>query len=410
MRGYIRAVVMAVATLQAQIAWTQEDPRELYRQAAERIADAQYAQATQALESLLALNGDTQLAATARLALVECYLAERRFRQAYELLEDSEFCDFDPSLDDRILKLKIHAARGAALAAEEAGEYLAALQWLGKSPQLFEALQNPSDPWRSEYIRLAVLASRHPTASNDSLEAFVDSQPRELKSSIRFAIAEREFATGKLEKAAHLFAKLAESLSTESVPPAWAASVALRRAEILIRQHDYASASHLLRQSLEQYPDYEHRSEMHFLLARCAIANIEFEEAIEHLQLVLAAPVATPQDGDQYTNPYSDQAREARARAQWMVGEIRFLQRDYAAAIAAYSAVVDFGSELWSRRAMIQQAKCQELVGDQRAALASYRQVVQMSADSTEGVFARKRIAQIDLASTPVSSHTIKKR
>jgi TolA-binding protein len=130
------------------------------------------------------------------------------------------------------------------------------------------------------------------------------------------------------------------------------------------------------------------------LLARNALANIQFEEA----RRILAALIAAPPKHD----------RSAAPRAQWLLGESYFLARDYRQAIAAYTAAVDASAApAWTEVALMQRAKCYELLGDFAAAAADYRRVVQEFRASSFAATASSRLSDIDSHVRSANASTI---
>ena len=83
---------------------------------------------------------------------------------------------------------------------------------------------------------------------------------------------------------------------------------------------------------------------------------------------------------------------EAAARAQWMIGETYFHQRNLPAAQDAYLAVVrNYDRPAWQARAALQAGKCMELAGDWAAARKLYAESAEQfaSADAASQLRAR---------------------
>lgn len=188
----------------------------------------------------------------------------------------------------------------------------------------------------------------------------------EQELAVRFLLAEAYYAVGQTAAAAEQFQWLMEQAADSQPPPAWLAAVMLRRAELWVRSRSIADARHLLLTAKTRFPDSELDNEFDYLLARCAIARIEFAEAQQLLQQVMSAPASS--------------GKEITARAGWLSGEIHFLQRDYQQAIAAYRVVTQLEAfPEWQARAWLQTAKCHELLDDPQAALAGYQRAAAAS-------------------------------
>lgn len=183
---------------------------------------------------------------------------------------------------------------------------------------------------------------------------------------VRFLLAEALFAAGRHTAASEQFEWLSEQAAELSPKPTWLAAIALRRGELLVRARQIGAAQAWLLQAKREHADFARAYEFDYLLARCAVAQIEFDEAQNWLQNVIAAPAA--------------QATEAVPRAAWMLGEVYFLQRHFAQALDAYAIVANMNEfPEWQARALLQSAKCHELLGQSAQALADYQQALQLS-------------------------------
>ncbi len=182
-----------------------------------------------------------------------------------------------------------------------------------------------------------------------------------------FELAEAYTAEQQWDRALEQWATLAELATTlaagdeQQLP--WAASVALRRCEVLVMDRQYAMAVPLLLEARQSFDQFPKRHEFDFLLARCAIANIEFEAALDTLRSLSQSNS-------------SDAA--VTARALWMEGEVFLLQRDYAQALDCYQRAAGTTSlSEWQQRGLLQAGKCYELLGKPLSALAAYQQIEQ---------------------------------
>ena len=183
---------------------------------------------------------------------------------------------------------------------------------------------------------------------------------------VRFLLAEALFASGSHAAAGRQFEWLTEQAAVQSPKPAWLAAIALRRGELLVRIRDIPAAQQWLLQAKRDHADFAQAYEFDYLLARCAVARIEFDEARRLLQSVIDAPAAN--------------GTEAVPRAAWMLGEVHFLQRHFAQALQAYGSVSSMNKfPEWQARALLQSAKCHELLGQTSQALVDYQQALQLS-------------------------------
>lgn len=199
---------------------------------------------------------------------------------------------------------------------------------------------------------------------------------------VRFLLAEALFAAGRHTAASEQFQWLTEQAAELSPKPTWLAAIALRRGELLVRARNIPAAQEWLLQAKREHADFVRAYEFDYLLARCAVARIEFEEAQDRLQSVIDAPAA--------------HATEALPRAAWMLGEVHFLQRHFAQALEAYASVAGMNRfPEWQARALLQSAKCHELLGQPSQALADYQQALQLSQQPEVQQSATERVAAL---------------
>ena len=85
-----------------------------------------------------------------------------------------------------------------------------------------------------------------------------------------------------------------------------------------------------------------------------------------------------------------------RGRAQWLIGETHYLQRDFADAIEAYRRVegIDPGG-MWVSAALVQAGKSFEQLGRTREAAVCYGNLLNRFADTAHAELARRRLAAI---------------
>src|SRR5690606_35235256 len=87
---------------------------------------------------------------------------------------------------------------------------------------------------------------------------------------------------------------------------------------------------------------------------------------------------------------------EAVPRAAWMLGEVHFLQHQFAQALDAYASVARMNKfPEWQARGLLQSAKCHELLGQPSQALADYQQALQLSQQPEVQQSATARVAAL---------------
>jgi tetratricopeptide (TPR) repeat protein len=160
-------------------------------------------------------------------------------------------------------------------------------------------------------------------------------------------------------------------------------TVALRAVEVATLRKDREAARRLALAAKQAYPKFASAHEFDLLLARNALASVQFDEARRILSDLLAVP------------PEHDPS--AVPRANWLLGETYFLAQDYRQAIAAYTAAIDSNAApAWTEISLMQRAKCYELLGELTAATADYERVAADSKRSSFTMTAQTRLNQID--------------
>lgn len=434
--------------------------RDLYTQAAQAIADDQTAAAIDALQTLLENHEDFRLAETAAYHLAECLWLEDRADDALQVLEawflritsqaarDHYAAELQRKTETLIMQVlhdlpadrrgvvrlthwfeimdgvdaphiptqRQQIAVAAASRLESIQDYVAAQQWLQTAIDLTGDM--PSLLLRQRlHFELPVAWAEHERScgrideSIRILERVIASEVTEDQLvSARFLLAEYLLAAGHRSRAMGQLEWLEETVQRMDPKPAWSPSLTLRRAELLVASGQYSAAHELLlsgRVALAKFPrpasGFDYQSEFEFLLARCAIARIDFEAAAEHLQRIIHGSTLTATaDGNAQESPGAVEDGAATgdglavARAQWMLGEIDFLQQKYASAIASYAQVIAMDQvPEWQARARLQSAKCYELLGQSDLALEIYHSI-DAKDDMEASRVAADRIAAIE--------------
>jgi TolA-binding protein len=178
---------------------------------------------------------------------------------------------------------------------------------------------------------------------------------------VRFALAERLIDNGLPEAAQVQLEWLAAEAERHSdAVPEWGFTVALRRCELAAQQGDFARVAQLASENRATYAEAQQSYEFDFLLARSAIGQVDFDTALGALRGIT--------DVDNLPD-------EIQAKAHWITGEIYFLKQHHAAAIKCYQRTIGLEAPAWQARALLQAAKCQELLGQPAAAYELYKEL-----------------------------------
>lgn len=411
------------------------DAVKLYQQAAVALQSGMSLEAIPLLVQLVT-DQDSKLAPLAAIRLAECYLANDRCGDALKLLmnwaprvlllTEIDFARvIDPDITTRVHHLTQTAVAQLPLDQTEmlehfvkeldsrpnqAIELTAIDRWVvaelarryandhryQESYDLLQRLGKLADSrerkLREFEIPLGILV-RQPTPAmievvTNNIQNSTNWTPSELFSA-KLAVAEAERSLGRTAEAVSKLDQLGIWLQQQSGSIAeqssqfahWKITVDLRRAELKVMLGQYRQAAQLIRESLTKDSTYPALHQFRFLLARCLIAEIEFDAARQQLHAIAADASSSP---------------ETVAQAIWMLGEIDLMQRNYPAAIAQYTRVVQFSDPSpWQARAMIQMAKCHELTGSVQDAIIVYQNVLDRYPQSQQSQVAQQRLAQL---------------
>lgn len=375
--------------------------RELYSAAATEMRALNHRSASLHLQSILKHHPDSELAPTAAFFLGECQLAMQSPKAAFETL--SRHPNWPDNLRTAVHDRKLFAARMAAAQQQKSGRTLDSIRWLVVASMLVD---NDSKPAIEQQILQAANAeltrtlqdrTAPPKVINDFFQALeVQCEiPRHLIPQLHFATAEQLRKAGKLTDAMTWYSNAEQAVARDTETQSssrWLKTVALRKCEVLVAQKKYAEAKQCIDTQLEKSQlkpaeslPPELVAYLRLLQVRCQIANIEFKEAFQTLDSIDSIPNCPD---------------NVHAQAGWMRGELHFMQRQYEPAIAAYERVDSLKAEQWQSLALLQKAKCLELLGRNQEAIAAYERVKNEFGSSTGITTAKERLAALPQTTT----------
>jgi TolA-binding protein len=198
------------------------------------------------------------------------------------------------------------------------------------------------------------VASRKWAEVDAPLERLVREFPDSpLKANAEFLQANAAYLQGDFQQAEARFVKLAEE--TKGRADTWLAMIPLRRAQMLAREDrkQWSEALELALPIESQYPGFEQQYDVDYVIGRCLAGQGEFEEARAAYQRAIDT-------GDK---------TETAAKAQWMIGESYFHQKNYSTALRAYlRGEILYDYPHWDAAALLQAGKCHEFLGEWRQA------------------------------------------
>ncbi len=173
----------------------------------------------------------------------------------------------------------------------------------------------------------------------------------------QFWLAEAQFRLGQHDKAKQVLLKLEPRV--QNLGQAWASMVPLRLAQLAAARQRWSEVLERTKQILQNDADFALRGEVQFLRGVALAGRGEMSAARRAYRRVLKDKEASQ--------------LETTARAQWMIGESFFHQRDLGQARAAYLQVIENHNwPDWQARAALQAGKCWELEGNWQEAHTLY--------------------------------------
>lgn len=234
------------------------------------------------------------------------------------------------------------------------------------------------DAWTTYALYLngkAKIESNQAAEGSELLNSLLQdgSLSEDLQANIRLDLAQHYYRTEAWGKLEPVVAWLAELDKRSAPAPSWRQRVWLWQAELLAHKNSWQEAERIVSAIRNDFPEWNRRSEVDYLLARCHVARAEFDSARSLLTTI--------------TEPAS-----LAARAAWMVGETYMMQRRYEEASQAYSSALRFpGERFWCAASIVQMGLCAEQLNRFQEAKEYYEKVI---ADYPESPFAREALAR----------------
>jgi TolA-binding protein len=238
-----------------------------------------------------------------------------------------------------------------------------------------------SGPLRENALYLsgqAALGREKWDAAERSLKTLLAEFPdSKLKSMAELGIAESMFRRGEMAPAAERLRRL--SAETAWRDPSGPALVRLRLAQCLGQQQQWKQAYELLENFPRDYPRFEEQYEVDYLRGRCLADRADFDAARDAYRNTIRSPQGAK--------------TETAAKAQLMIAESFFHQKNYEAALREYlRAEMGYAYPAIQAAALMQAAKCHELLGEWKQAVESYNRLLQTYPAATLVGEARERV------------------
>ncbi|QDS88249.1 Outer membrane protein assembly factor BamD [Rosistilla ulvae] len=187
-------------------------------------------------------------------------------------------------------------------------------------------------------------------------------------------IAESLQRLGSSKAAYDLFTRLAAGSEPTFV-------VLLRRSELAVQVGSVDEATQAIAAATAAAESSRDRQYVQIVAAQLAIRRADFDSSRKLLDTVVLSPAAD---------------QRLRGRAQWLIGETYFMQRDYRAAIDAYRRCETlFPESGWGAAALLQAGKAFEKMGNFRDAAVCYTSLLNKHAKSPYARLASRRLGWI---------------
>lgn len=251
----------------------------------------------------------------------------------------------------------------------------------GKRASVLGVIQ-PATLVHAFYLRaqVAVQRSRWERAREDLNQVLIMAGDAPLARSAEFLLADVAYRRGDYDEAEKRFSVFASKPADGE--RRWQPTTALRTAQILAQKKQWAEAQAAAERIIAEFPEFQERYEVDYLLGRCHAAQAAFDGARQCYLRV----VRSPQGGKS----------ETAAMAQWMIGETYFLQEQYNKAIREYLRVeILYAYPRWQAAALLQAAKCHEQLGQWGEAQTLYERIGKQYAKTEFVAEANERLQAI---------------
>jgi len=211
-----------------------------------------------------------------------------------------------------------------------------------------------------------------------------------LRLMAEYGIAEAAFRKNDYQTAGERFDRLFRQTQGRDEP--WLGVVRLRLAQALCHQKRWDEAYEIASTIEAEYPDFEEQYEVDYVLGRCLSNRAEFEPAREAYRRVIRSPQGAK--------------TETAAKAQLMIAESYYHQKNYQAALREYLALeILYDYPTWQAAAVLQAAKCHEMLGEWKQAVDQYARLLTAYPQTsfTEEATERSQAAKQRLATEPGS-------
>lgn len=257
------------------------------------------------------------------------------------------------------------------------------------------------DPWTTYAIYLNSRSKMELGQGNEGISLLnsllADSNlTNELRTNIHVDLAQAHYLAEEWDKMQPHVEILTQMDNQSSQPSNISPRVRMWKAELLAHKGEWESAESIVSAIREDFPEWNRRTEVEYLLARCLIARAEFDSARSILHAIKKQEKAGVGTGQV-------QSTILAARSAWMIGETYMMQQRYEEASQAYGDVLHFPNEsFWCAASIVQKGLCAEQLNRFQEAKEHYEQVIAEYSQSPFAQTARTRLSSISLSTKQV--------
>jgi len=209
-----------------------------------------------------------------------------------------------------------------------------------------------------------------------------------LRKLAEYGVAEAEFRQNDHKAAGEILERIARQEEGSREP--WLAAVHLRRAQVLCHQKKWDEAREIASRIEAEFPGFAEQYEVNYVIGRCLSNRAEFEAAREAYRKVIRSPQGAK--------------TETAAKAQLMIAESYYHQKNYQQALREYLALeILYDFPTWQTAALLQAGKCHEMLGEWKQAADEYARLIAEypGTDFVEEASNRLKAAKRRLAGAP---------
>jgi tetratricopeptide (TPR) repeat protein len=218
----------------------------------------------------------------------------------------------------------------------------------------------------------------------------------ELKLNIHLDLAQTHYLAEEWDTMSRYVESLTKTDEQSALPKNISPRIRMWKAELLAHKEEWENAERIVSAIRNDFPEWNRRTEVDYLLSRCLIARAEFDSA----RTILHA-IVKPGENGIGNNPIPSSV--LAARAAWMIGETYMMQQRYEEASQAYEEVLQFPNEsFWCAASIVQRGLCAEQLNRFQEAKEHYEKVIAEHSESPFAQTARTRLSGISFSTKQV--------